>query len=64
MGSGDDGRTGASAEPEPRPASEPAAERAALRTCPNCGAALSASSCKLVCPNRACGFFLSCSDYL
>ncbi len=33
------------------------------RTCPNCGAALFELKCKLLCPNRACGYYLSCSDF-
>jgi Fe-S-cluster-containing hydrogenase component 2 len=36
----------------------------AARWCPNCGERLRDQSCKLVCPNPACGFFLSCSDFL
>ncbi len=39
-------------------------EAAPLRTCPNCGSELTARSCKLLCPNPECGYFLSCSDYL
>ncbi len=43
---------------EPRgAASEPS------RTCPNCGSALFEQKCKLLCPNRACGYYLSCSDF-
>jgi len=36
---------------------------AAVRTCPNCGAALAERKCKLVCPTQGCGYFLSCADY-
>ncbi len=39
-------------------------EEAPLRTCPNCGRKLTARSCKLVCGDPGCGYFLSCSDYL
>ncbi len=35
-----------------------------LRTCPNCGAALTEHSCKLLCPAPGCGYYLSCSDYV
>jgi hypothetical protein len=40
-----------------------AASAAPERVCPNCGAALLDSRCKLVCPDRACGYFMSCSDF-
>lgn len=44
---------------------EPADEAArAVRTCPNCGRTLTEEHCKLRCPDPACGFFLSCADYL
>jgi hypothetical protein len=33
------------------------------RVCPNCGAALFEMKCKLLCPNRDCGYYLSCSDF-
>jgi hypothetical protein len=38
-------------------------ECVSLRTCPNCGAALTERSCKLLCPTPGCGYYLSCSDY-
>ena len=34
---------------------------ALIRTCPNCGARLRESRCKLLCPR--CHYYMSCSDY-
>jgi hypothetical protein len=34
------------------------------RICPNCGASLLEQKCKLLCPSRTCGYFMSCSDFL
>ncbi len=34
-----------------------------IRTCPNCGRALSERKCKLFCPDPRCGFYFSCADY-
>jgi hypothetical protein len=52
----------APARPDRRPA--PAASPGEpSRTCPNCGAALYEQKCKLLCPNRDCGYYLSCSDF-
>jgi hypothetical protein len=33
------------------------------RICPNCGAPLLERKCKLLCPNRECGYYMSCSDF-
>jgi len=33
------------------------------RLCPNCGAELFELKCKLLCPQRACGYYMSCSDF-
>jgi hypothetical protein len=50
----------ASENPDP-PASKPPSEPS--RTCPNCGAPLLDRKCKLLCPNRECGYYMSCSDF-
>jgi|GEM_PF-1812477 len=42
---------------KPQPPPQP------LLVCPNCGRQLQQQACKLRCPDPACGFFLSCSDY-
>jgi len=34
------------------------------RVCPNCGAALIERKCKLLCPEPACGYYMSCSDFV
>ena len=46
--------------PEPRRESAPAEPS---RVCPNCGRALVELKCKLLCPSRDCGYYLSCSDF-
>ena len=33
------------------------------RVCPNCGTALLERKCKLLCPDPACGYYMSCSDF-
>jgi hypothetical protein len=42
---------------------DPTALGSPERVCPNCGRTLVDSRCKLVCPDRECGYFLSCSDF-
>ena len=42
---------------------DPRAEDRAYRTCPACGAELTDAGCKLRCPTKDCGYFLSCSDF-
>jgi hypothetical protein len=52
-------------QPDPkgkRPAEE-APEKRPERICPNCGAALLERKCKLLCPDPACGYYMSCSDF-
>jgi len=54
----------ASRDPAPGAASvSPPLPSEPSRTCPNCGAALFEQKCKLLCPNRSCGYYLSCSDF-
>ena len=33
------------------------------RVCPTCGSMLLERKCKLVCPDPACGYYMSCSDF-
>ncbi|HTR01578.1 MAG TPA: hypothetical protein VMN82_00160 [Thermoanaerobaculia bacterium] len=48
-------------EETPAPAAAP--DREPSRLCPNCGAALEERKCKLLCPNRECGYYMSCSEF-
>jgi hypothetical protein len=53
--------------PHEKPGAEietPTLPRRLERTCPNCGAELLERQCKLLCPNRDCGYYMSCSDFL
>jgi hypothetical protein len=52
-------------EPEQAPASPADASRDTHpeRVCPTCGAALLERKCKLLCPDPACGYYMSCSDF-
>jgi hypothetical protein len=43
--------------PAPRQESHPE------RVCPTCGATLLERKCKLLCPDPACGYYMSCSDF-
>jgi len=52
--------------PSPPPRDEarrPAEPARPERVCPNCGSALLEQKCKLLCPNRQCGYYMSCSDF-
>jgi hypothetical protein len=51
-------RAEARTEDESPPSFDP---EAVIRTCPNCGARLQESRCKLLCPR--CHYYMSCSDY-
>ncbi|HSP95021.1 MAG TPA: hypothetical protein VLU06_10750 [Thermoanaerobaculia bacterium] len=33
------------------------------RICPTCGAMLLERKCELLCPDPACGYYMSCSDF-
>jgi hypothetical protein len=53
-------------EPEESPGPRfpaPQQESHPERICPNCGAALLERKCKLLCPDPACGYYMSCSDF-
>ena len=41
----------------------PQQERHPERVCPTCGATLRERKCKLLCPDPACGYYMSCSDF-
>lgn len=56
----------AAAEPEPETRdAKPDGARALepSRVCPICGRTLIEQKCKLLCPSRECGYYLSCSDF-
>ncbi len=50
-------------EPTPSVSAAPAGDAHPERFCPNCGAELVERACKLLCPNRQCGYAMSCSDF-
>ncbi len=52
-------------EPEQIPAisADDSRESHPERFCPTCGAELLERKCKLLCPDPACGYYMSCSDY-
>jgi len=49
-------------EPREQKGKQPPETRAE-RVCPNCGAVLLERKCKLLCPDPACGYYMSCSDF-
>jgi hypothetical protein len=53
----------AAASPETSRVPEQSDQRRPERLCPNCGAFLIELKCKLLCPNRDCGYYMSCSDF-
>jgi hypothetical protein len=44
-------------------ATEASSDLEPSRACPNCGAVLEERKCKLLCPNRECGYYMSCSEF-
>jgi len=48
---------------EPEPAAAPEEARRPERICPTCGSVLLERKCKLICPEPACGYYMSCSDF-
>ena len=51
------------AREEGRSDAKPSARPRPERACPNCGALLMERQGKLICPDRACGYYMSCSDF-
>ena len=50
-------------EDGPDPGFPPRQESHPERVCPTCGATLLERKCKLLCPDPACGYYMSCSDF-
>jgi hypothetical protein len=49
---------------EPDPVAPGAGEpRHPERVCPTCGSVLLERKCKLICPEPACGYYMSCADF-
>jgi len=54
-------------EPDPKELDSVAARaeepRHPERVCPTCGSVLLERKCKLICPEPACGYYMSCADF-
>jgi hypothetical protein len=56
-------RPAATEAPEPDAAGAATDPPSPERYCPACGRPLIEWKCKLLCPDRTCGYYMSCSDF-